>query len=228
MFSSKNLCVLKSECSSPPLSKQTDSPVNFRPATQRDSDHLPPVPRIVLEHVGTRAECPRKTSAIDDETTAPWRFQRGWGLHREGKWLPIPHNLLQIFMQKNLCCFPDLNALYLGVSIQSWARRVVLGFKGLKRSPRITICFLPLWMISLRANNFEAEIPPGFFFWNGGESKFYQPGCEIEMAPDCWSSYDPKCGCELASELDPTQEYIVIIRVIIIIAAIFCIAIMYF
>jgi hypothetical protein len=85
----------------PPLSKQTHSPVNFRPATQRGSDHLPPVPRIVLEHVGTRAECPGKTSATDDETKAPWRFQRGWGLHREGKWLPIPHNLLQICMQKN-------------------------------------------------------------------------------------------------------------------------------
>ena len=198
VFIEESICA-KERMLLPPLSKQTDSPVNFRPATQRDSDHLPPVPRIVLEHVGTRAECPRKTSAIDDETTAPWRFQRGWGLHREGKWLPIPHNLLQIFMQKNFCCFPDLNALYLGVSIQSWAKRVVLGFKGLKGVRGSQFVSYPCGWLASGQTTLKQRFHQVFFLKRWGIKVFRCESSSKTMAPDRWSSYDPKCGCELAS-----------------------------
>jgi hypothetical protein len=141
-------------------------------------------------------------------------------------WICMTH-LLQFVL---LCCFPDLNALYLGVSIQSWARRVALGFKGLKGVRESQFVSYPCGWLASGQTTLKQRFHQGWFETVGNQSfpmwKFQKDNSSFSMfpwanpavhvtysvpaglwnwmAPDSWSSSTRNAAANLPAQ-DPSR-----------------------
>ena len=162
MFSSKNLCGLKSQCSSPPAFQANRFPSKLSPSKPRET--------LTIYH-RCRALCSntwaQEQNAQEKPVPSTTKQQRHGVFSGGGASTERESGCLYLTIS---CCFPDLNALYLGVSIQSWARRVVLGFKGLKGVRESQFVSYPCGWLASGQTTLKQRFHQGWFETVGNQS----------------------------------------------------------